>query len=88
MLLESVCLVSRAMAQPCIPEDTAKVIQLFTRCFISPKTLVFLFFLLFLKIFKRGYYVYSSVRGMTSSALVTAVVMVVIATDLDSEIVA
>ena len=88
MLLEGVCLVSRAMAQLCIPQHTAKAIQPFARRVISLKMLVFLFSLLFLKIFKQGYYVCSRVKGVTSSALVAAVVRVVTATNTDSEIVA
>lgn len=39
--------------------------------------LIFLFLLLFLKIFKQGYYIYYGVRGLISSTLMTAVVMAV-----------
>lgn len=67
-----------ARAMPQLPIwYTPKGIQLFARSVISPKMLVLLFSLLFLKIFKQGYYVYSRVRALISYALMTGVVMVV-----------
>jgi len=51
-------------------------------------TTVFLFYLLFLKIFKWGSYICSCVRGMSSSAFVAVVVTVATANKTPLEIVA
>lgn len=68
---------SRAVSQMCILQHTAKGVQLLAEPFISPKMLTLMFSLHFLKIFRQGYYVYSSVKRFDYSALMTAVVMVV-----------